>query len=74
NHRYFIDPRPVGYATHLWIVFDRRYMFINYYGIFQPSLPSFKHSEFPHSMLVGGSGQAFQSVTSSFHLSDYQFS
>ena len=26
NHRYFIDPRPVGYATHLWIVFDRRYI------------------------------------------------
>lgn len=70
HHEYFIDPRPIDNTSHLWVAFGA----LLHYGCFQPSSPSFWHLEFPLYLPVGVSGQAFQGVPPSFHLSDYQFS
>lgn len=70
RHIYFIDPRPMGYTIHLWTAFVLAYAD---YGIFQPTSPSFWPLQFSKSP-VGVSGETFQDVTPSFHLSDYQFS
>ena len=66
HHGHFVDPRPISSAVHLWAVFHG----LTRLGCFQPTSPSFKHSAFPLTMLVGVSGKAFQSVTSSFHFSE----
>ena len=58
----------MGCAVHLWTGF----VSVICYGTFLPTLPGFTphHSMMTHA---GVSGEAFQGVTLSFHLSNYQF-
>lgn len=58
----------MGCAVHLWTGF----VSVICYGTFLPTLPGFT----PHHRVMthaGVSGEAFQGVTLSFHLSNYQF-
>jgi len=58
----------MGCAVHLWTGF----VSVICYGTFLPTLPGFT----PHHRMMkhaGVSGEAFQGVTLSFHLSNYQF-
>ena len=58
----------MGCAVHLWTGF----VSVICYGTFLPTLPGFT----PHHKVMthaGVSGEAFQGVTLSFHLLNYQF-
>lgn len=66
---HFIDLRHIGYAAHLWAVFVK----LLSYGISLPTSPCLRQKQFPANAVRSIKG-AFQGVTLSFHLSDFQFS
>ena len=81
RHRHFIDPRHIGCTIHLWTAFGVWHSADSRYGRSLPPFSSVQNrlcrASDPPAFAWNASrssGQAFQGVTPSFHLSDCQFS
>ena len=69
HHMHFVDPRPIGYAIHLWTAFVLLSQITVSLSRLHRAFDKANFSALP----IGVSGEAFQGVTLSFHFLDYQF-